>query len=119
MRFEERELKPYAEPVTASELKKGDVYFAVNYVDDKMLIPTMETLVFVGRNLDPDDVGKIYFQDIDSYLQGIRHDSASADDHIMLSCGSENETKHIFTYENALDELMKCALRRRKAQNGG
>jgi hypothetical protein len=118
MRFEERELKPYAEPVSAGDLKEGEVYFAVNYVDDNMLIPTLETLVFVGRNLDPNDVEtdvrKVYFQDVESYLRGIRRNSPSDGDQAMFSCGPESQVSHIFKYEHALDELMRCALRRRK-----
>jgi hypothetical protein len=51
--FDGRELKPYAEPVSSNELEEDAVYFAVNYVDDEMLIPLMETLVFIGRNLEP------------------------------------------------------------------
>ena len=34
MHFEGRELKPYAEPVSKSELREGETYFAVNYVDN-------------------------------------------------------------------------------------
>jgi len=33
MRFEARELKPYAEPVSASDLKEGAVYFFVNFAE--------------------------------------------------------------------------------------
>ena len=38
MHFEERELKPYAEPVSASELREDTTYFAVNYIPGDMLI---------------------------------------------------------------------------------
>jgi hypothetical protein len=114
MRFEERELNPYAEPISATDLEEGQVYFAVNYVDDDLLIPTLETVVFVGKNLVPTEPGKVYFQDIDSYLEGVRYDSVSENDHAVFSCGAETELKHIFKYEKALDELMRCALRCRK-----
>lgn len=73
MYFEGRELTTYAEPVSSSELREGEVYFAVNYVDDDMLIPVMETVVFIGRNLEPDDVGQVYFQDVESYREGVRY----------------------------------------------
>lgn len=74
--FESRELKPYAEPVAATDLKEGAVYFFLNFADESMLLPTMEPVVFIGRNLDTTDVGVIYFQDIDSYRHGIRYNSA-------------------------------------------
>jgi hypothetical protein len=115
MRFEGRELKPHAEPISAAGLKEGSIYFAVNYLDDEMLIPNLEPLVFVGRNLDPSDTRQVYFQDIDSYGAGIRHDSVGSDVEARFWNGSENEVNHIFEYEQALDELMRCALRRGKA----
>ena len=65
------ELKESAEPVSAGDLREGEVYFAINYVDDDMLIPVMETVVFIGRNLEPGDVGQVYFQDVQSYQEGI------------------------------------------------
>ena len=48
MRFEERDLKPYAQPVTAKVLEQGRVYFSVQFADDDMLIPIMQTWVFTG-----------------------------------------------------------------------
>jgi hypothetical protein len=115
MRFEERELKPYAEPVTPDTLKAGEVYFSVQFTDEDMLVPIMETWVFAGRNLDSEDVDvdRLYFQDVESYLQGIRYESA-ADENASFQVPSKNDINHIFDYERALDQLMKCSLRRRK-----
>ena len=48
MHFESRELTTYAEPVSASALVEGRVYFSVQYVDEDLLLPNVETLVFVG-----------------------------------------------------------------------
>jgi hypothetical protein len=112
--FDGRELKPYAEPVLSNELQEGAVYFAVNYVDDEMLIPLMETLVFIGRNLEPGDVGTVYFQDVESYREGVRYGSDSENEWAKFETGSENELGHIFHYEQALDGLMHCSLRRKE-----
>lgn len=109
MRFEERELKPYGEPISASELKEGSVYFSVTFVDDDMLIPVMETLVFVGKS----DEGLLQFQDVESYRQDVRYDSATDDDCATFFRCSGDQTKNIFEYERALDVLMQCSLRRR------
>jgi len=49
MYFEGRELKEYAEPVSANELSRRRNLLSVNYVDDEMLIPVMETVVFIVR----------------------------------------------------------------------
>jgi hypothetical protein len=112
MRFE-RELKPYAEPVSERELKEGEIYFFVNFVDDEMLIPTMETVVFVGKNLDRGDTDRVYFQDIDSFRRGIRFSTAQDEDFAMFQSGSQSELGHVFEYEGALDVLMACSVRRR------
>lgn len=122
MRFEARELKPSAEPVTASTLREGEVYFSVQFADDDMSIPIVETFVFVGVNLDADldaDMDadgaggdRFYFQDAASYLDGRPWDAD--DDDVSLFVQPVENLSHIFEYEQALEELMKCSLRRRK-----
>ena len=42
MRFEERDLKSFAEPVTASLPREGEVYFSVQLGDDSMLMSYRE-----------------------------------------------------------------------------
>ena len=114
MRFEAREIKPYAEPVSASALKVGDVYFSVQFADSNLLIPIMETWIFLGRRFDPEDVeDRLYFQDVESYRQGIRYDSEDTGD-AKFQVPTENNINHIFEYERALERLMECSLRRRK-----
>jgi hypothetical protein len=113
LHFEERHLKPFAEPVSAGELKENEVYFAVQYVDRAMLLPVVETLVFIGLNLSPGDSETAYFQTIDSYQQGIRYKSASKDEWMSFRNQAADQLNHIFTYESALNELMRCSLRRR------
>ena len=112
MRFEARDLKPYAEPVSPPDLKEGTIYFAVNFVDDEMLIPLVEPRVYIGKNLDAEEPG-FYFQDVDSYRQGIRFGSSDRETEAIFEIGTE---KHVFEYEKALDVLMRCALDRRAAQ---
>jgi hypothetical protein len=111
MRFEERELKPYAEPVSTENLHEGEIYFSVIFFDDDMLIPMMEPRVFVGRKREADEEDKFYFQDVHSYRRGIRFESPEADDEATFETGAG---RFIFEYERALDVLMACALRRRK-----
>jgi hypothetical protein len=116
MRFEERELKPYAETVSPDKLQVGTVYFAVNFVDDEMLIPIMEPKVFIGRNLNSKQGDSLHFQDIDSYRRGIRFDSATENDEARFESGTE---RHLFEYEKALDVLLRCSLRRRTGRSQG
>lgn len=112
MRFEARELKPYGEPVAPDELRIGDTYFAVLYLDENGHVPTLEPRVFIGRDIESNGEGKYYFQDYKSYRRGIRIDDAAADDEAIFETGAE---KHIYDYERALDILMFCSLERRKA----
>ena len=114
MRFGDRELTSYAEPVSEDSLKEGQVYFSVQYVDENLLIPTMETLVFVGKHRSSDNKTRLRFQDIGSYEQGVRYDSARAKE-AQFQTMTQKNINHIFEYEPALDELMRCALRRKKA----
>jgi Clp amino terminal domain, pathogenicity island component len=109
-----KEVASYASPVTASALKEGEVYFSVQFADEQMLIPIVETWVFAGRKLNPQDAeNRLYFQDVESYLQGIRHGFPAAET-ARFQVAIEENTKHIFEYEHALEELMRCSLRRRK-----
>jgi hypothetical protein len=113
MRFE-RELKSHAEPVSKDDLNEGSIYFFVNFVDEEMLIPTVDTVVYVGRDLEPGDAGQVYFQDIHSFQEGIRYDTPDDENYAEFQCGSENELGHVFEFERALDVLSACSLRRRK-----
>jgi hypothetical protein len=111
--FEARELKLVRNPVLQSELREGSVYFCLSYVDADLLIPIMETVVYIGRISDRDGAPKLYFQDIDSYREGIRRDTPADENYATFSSRSENMLEDIFEYEQAIEELMRCSLRRR------
>src|SRR6202035_5499965 len=100
MRFERQELRPYAEPTSANDLETGAVYFFLNFADDALLLPTMEPVVFIGRNLEVNDSAMVYFQDFDSYQQGVRYDSSGQNENATVYSGPENETGHVFEYEH-------------------
>ncbi len=89
---------------------------SVNFVDKEMLIPALAPMVFIGRNLVASDAGKVYFQDIESYRDGVRFDSASDEDGARFEFGSEDELGHVFEYEKGLEVLMACSLRRRASK---
>jgi hypothetical protein len=111
MHFPERELKPYGEPVTPDQLRIGETYFGVYFLDKDGFVPVLEPRVFIGQNLEPEDKDKLYFQDFASYQHGLRYDTASADGQAVFETGAE---KYIFEYERALDVLLTCSLRREK-----
>jgi hypothetical protein len=112
MYFDGRELKSYAEHVCSSDLKQGATYYALLYVDSEMLTPMIETLVFIGKNLEPDDIDQAYFQDLNSFQQGVTYNWETEDAAGTFYSGPSDALNHIFTYEELLNELMKCSLRR-------
>ena len=114
LHFEERYLKPYAEPVSLVELKVGEVYFSVQYPDNEMRFPVVKTMVFIGPNLEPEDSDRVYFQDLESFSAGVRYDTSTEDDGAVFYAQQEKYLNHIFQYENALNELLKCSLRRQR-----
>lgn len=114
MLFEQRELNPYAEPVAAGDLKQGETYFIVQFIDDDLRIPLVEPIVFLGRDLRAGDEAVMYFQDAASYREGMRLDSATNDESAGFYAQPEDQLDHIFEFERALDVLMNCSLRRRR-----
>jgi len=112
VRFEGRDLKPFAEPVAESTLEEGTVHFSVNFVDDEMLVPTLEPVVFVGRNLGQSDTDRLYFQDVDSFRRGVRYLQSGNDDDGTFYVGPGTQVSHIFEFERALGVLMHCSIRR-------
>lgn len=107
----ERKVPSYAEPVTAEELREGEVYHSVQFADEDMLLPIVETLVFTGRETDEDGSALYCFQDIDSRQRGIKRGSPDAEG-ALFYLQHERHLNHIFEYDRALDELIRCSMRR-------
>lgn len=118
MRFEGRDLPPYLETVPRDSLVEGELYFSVHYCGDQLTLPVLLSLVFVGQDLVPGDSGEYYFQDLESYVAGHRfgdgYDDA-ADNVPAPQFHHGDIVKSIQTYEQAIDELLRCALRRQTA----
>jgi hypothetical protein len=112
MKFEGRELKPYAEPLSHRDLCEGHTYFFLTYVDEELLVPSLQPVVFIGRDLEEGESGRVWFQDYESHREGIRYGQPNASEGVFYS-GMQEETGHVFEYEQALNLLMLCSLRRR------
>jgi hypothetical protein len=112
MKFAERVLQPFAEPITADRMTVGQCYFSVTYADTEMTIPLIESMVFIGRDLNSGDTGKLYFQDVESYRDGKRLDDAVEGDGTKFFVCSPTECSAVFEFERAIEELMRCSLRR-------
>ena len=110
MYFEGRELPLHAEPISECDLREGEIYFALTFLDDEMLIPSLQPVVFIGKNLEGNERDLLYFQDAESYREGIRFGSEGSGDSATFSCGAK--PSHIFDYEHALNGLLRCSFRR-------
>lgn len=118
MMYFERDIPTHAAPVRVDDLKIGETYFSVQYLDEDLLFPTLETLILTGKDQDADGGAVFRFQDLDSYRQGIRHGSVDATGAVFYFQGEQN-LRHIFQYEHAVDELIKCAVRRQGKKSAG
>ena len=86
--FKARELKQYSEPIRAADLEQGAIYFSLNYSDKDLLVPVLQPVVFIGKNLNPEDQGPIfYFQDVDSYMLGLRIDAPDDEKDAIFQSG--------------------------------
>lgn len=110
--FQARELGAYAEHYPSLELIEGTVYFTVHFFDQALTIPQLRPVVFIGRDLGEDDRGWLYFQDFESYERGVRFGSPT-DNEAVFARFDEAESSGVHDYERALDELLRCSIRRR------
>jgi hypothetical protein len=113
MRFEARELKTFGEPVTPDQLREGNVYFALQFADEAMLIPMLEPLTFAGTDTAEGEPVLI-FQDVVSYREGVRINLKKEDipDWATFYAQAPDQIKHIFEYDKALNLLLLCSLNR-------
>jgi len=107
LRFEARDLNPTAKYVQPSDLVEGKTYFAVRFLDDRMLVPELVPLVFIGRNLELGDSGRLYFQDATLTERCTIRRRWKGEIHVV-----EENAPSVFEFERALDVLLRCSLRR-------
>ena len=121
LRFEARILQPTAEYVKPEQLREGDTYFTVGYADPDLLFPSLEPVIFVGRDVEQLSADYIYFQDIASYRDGVRLDDANPEEEGEsrgLLHRFASDTPAVMDYENAVNELLRCYLRRQELKKG-
>ena len=131
MRFPARELKTHCDYVRAEDLVVGEVYFRVHFLDEQGLVPELLPREFVGRNLFPADEGGksfLYFKEPDTFSAGasqevVPSDLDRRDDHEQdsaegpsLECEEEAEHSGVVDFEEALNQLLVCFLRRNQGR---
>jgi hypothetical protein len=122
--FEGRDLPPYAIYVDPDRLIEGETYFSVHFVDEEGEVPQLRPFVFIGRDLEPDSAGEIYFQDAASHAAGERFegdefaDGNEADEDgdpvesVVEIHRMRAETPFAMEFEDALNVLLRCSLLR-------
>lgn len=116
--FHERELPTAAHPVDFEQLVAGKAYYQITYdgKDKDMQAPLVLSMVFIGMNLDDDETDTVYFQDALSYDFGVRLSEDPEPGTFMLFHCPPDALGAIFEFDQALDELMKCSIRRKRAK---
>ena len=51
------------------KIEIGKVYFDVSYSQNELIVPNIQTLVYVGKDLFPERNGDYYFQTSDCYFR--------------------------------------------------
>ena len=115
MWFPGRQLRDYAIPVAIDELELGNIYFKVVFLDADCKIPEWFTLVFVEKRASAGNPTLYYFQDVGSYLSGLRHTDKTIDGEVQLHYFEETGINGIYGFDEALDIMLKCSLRRNSA----
>ena len=100
--FPARTLTPFASPVAAGDLRRGEVYFCVQFIDDEMQIPVVQTLEFIGPT-EEGSKGSLSFKTLSTT-------NPEEEGEVVSFCG--DSLASVFEFESALDELMRCAMRR-------
>ena len=123
IRFEGRDLHPWADFVADGELVEGETYFRACFVDEQMLVPELRPLVFIGTDYEIGDSGILYFQDAASYLAGVRYGSSTigrqdGDDDVEVH-RVKRGSPFVQTFEKALDTLLRCSVSRSRLKDAG
>ena len=127
IRFESRDITPWTQHPRAADLVVGNIYFRVQFQDQDMVVPQLFAWIFLGRDLHTDCPG-LFFQDTDSYFSGVRFvvadlpSMATSPDTMIVSwerdgawleCEPPREFARVQEYDQALDSLLLCSIRRR------
>jgi hypothetical protein len=108
----------YSEPIDLSELKQGNLYFMLNYFDEEVLIPELQTLVFLGREVTGEKNSLLYFQDIESYTTRGPYPNSADRPGDFFDC-TDDQLGCIFRLDKAVLELQHCMRRREKMMPKG
>jgi hypothetical protein len=107
-----RQLPDCAEPVEEHKLIVGRTYFSVQFLDEDLVIPIVEPVVYLGQSTtEPTRNRRLQFQYAKSCFPAECGNALAADEVVIFSQAA-GQCRHIFEFEQALDILLRCSLRR-------
>ncbi len=111
---------PYpAEPIAPEALVPEEIYYAVQFLDNKLTIPCVEPLVFIGWNRAGDELVKTaYFQSAETYRLGLRFETTTAENPADFISAEEDELSYIFDFEGLVQSISATAHRRARLATG-
>ncbi len=112
MQLPARQLPDYAEPVEENKLIVGQTYFSVQFLDEDLVIPIVEPVVYLGQSTSESTQDRrLQFQYARSCFS-VECGNALAADEVVIFSQAASQCGHIFEFEQALDVLLRCSLRR-------
>jgi hypothetical protein len=108
------EPKATIRPVSVTDLNNSDTYLSVSYLDDQLLIPIVETIVFLGCDIFAEGGDTLYFQYAESYFEQGAFVPGVSQQREPLLAATPDGLNNIFTVPNGSEALVLCAERWRQ-----
>lgn len=105
--------RPPIRPVSVADLKKGNVYISVSYLDEQLLVPIVETLIFLDVDIFREGCDLLFFQHAESFFERGEFVPGASDREELLVAEPDG-LNNIFTVPNGSDALTLCAGRWRR-----
>ena len=104
--------------IPASQLEVGRTYFSVAYTDKWMVMPVIDSLVFIGRDLRGKRDGTLYFQDAASHERDGPMPLRPSGNFNVVTTEPE-PPPNLFDIDGVIDELSRCLARRNERLSAG
>lgn len=113
MRFQGRDLKPYADSVDPELLERGTVYYTVTYFNEELTVPHLLPLMYCGRANEADfsEIGVRLTDSGDNFVFQLAETVGAPYNSEHFRLFGMDELAGVYTFEAALDELLRCSLR--------
>lgn len=106
-------------PLDATKLKQGDICVSVSYLDEALLVPIVETFVFIGVDILNKGGNELFFQSAESYFSNgpYRAGDNSTDNKECLLVAPPDTLSNMFDVQHASEVIERCAERWRLRHN--